>query len=57
MALDDERDLNLKQLFDGNFVLPPRQHNLMFLELQEGTCQIEDIRAHFNLKNNLIKHL
>jgi hypothetical protein len=57
MVLDDERDLNLKQLFDGNFVLPPRQHNLMFLELQEGTCQIEDIRAHFNLKNNLIKHL
>jgi hypothetical protein len=57
MILDNERGLNLKQLFDGNFVLPPRQRNLTFHELQEGTRQIEDIRAHFSLRNDLIEHL
>jgi hypothetical protein len=57
MILDDERGLDLEQLFDGNFVLPPRQHNLTFHELREGTRQIEDIRAYFSLRNALIEHL
>jgi hypothetical protein len=33
MIFDDAWGLNLEQLFDGNFVLPPRQRNLMFHKL------------------------
>jgi hypothetical protein len=57
MILDDEWGLDLEQLFDGNFVLPPRRRNLTFHELRKGTHHIEDIQAHFSLRNDLIEHL
>jgi hypothetical protein len=56
MTIEDEQNLNLEPSFDvrENITFKTRRS---FEDYVEGTIQIENHDSHYNLWNDLIKHL
>ena len=57
MIIQDERDLDLEPFFDEGLMGGRMGGGLSFLELRDGTREIENADSHFSLRNDLIEHL
>jgi hypothetical protein len=57
MIIEDEQDLSLEQLFPNPVVGERMRGYLTYRELEAGTREIENIHAHFTLRNDIIDHL
>jgi hypothetical protein len=57
MIIEDEQNIQLEQLF-GNHVHVGQIHgDFTYRELEAGTREIENIHAHFAMRNDIIDHL
>jgi len=52
-----ENESNYKPLFDVGSNVSHLKRGLLFEDYCQGTTQIEDVVTHYNLKNDLVKHL
>ena len=57
MIIQDESGLDLEPFFDEGLKGGCMGGGLSFLELREGTREIENVDSHFSLRNDLIEHL
>ena len=57
MIIEDERGLSLEPFADWGLPVERVRHLLSFRELQSGTRELENVEAHFALRNDLIEHL
>jgi hypothetical protein len=57
MIIEDEQGLSLESFADWGLLVERVRHPLSFRELQSGTRELENAKAHFVLRNDLMEHL
>ena len=57
MIIEDEQGLSLEPFADWGLPVERVRHPLSFRELRTGTRELENVEAHFALRNDLMEHL
>ena len=57
MIIEDEEEQGLEAYFDRAVEIGRMQSQLTYQELESGTRDLENVSAHYTLRNDLIEHL
>jgi hypothetical protein len=57
MIIEDQREHNVKALFEPQNIKKQFRHGISFEQYRQGTMDLEDVDAHLALRGDLIKHL
>ncbi len=57
LIIEDESNYNLEPSFDVRYNVSHLRWELFFEDYYQGTNEIENVIAHYDFQNDLVKHL